>query len=86
MIEIHLYGRLRRYGPTTDIRSHCVVVAPPDAALGSVGDVLARLDIPHDQVASVFADGRWRRAGLESSLAGVSRLGLFPPEMSLLYV
>jgi hypothetical protein len=86
MIEILLYGRLRQYGPPGSPRDRCVVRARAGADDRTVGDLLARLGIPPDEVASVFADGRWVRAGPDTPVAGITRLGLFPPEMGLLYV
>ncbi len=85
-IEVHLYGRLRRYGPTGDARFDCVVRAAPGAGQQTVRDLAAALGIPAEEIGSVFRDGRWEREGLGASLRGASRLGLFPPEMGLLYV
>ena len=86
MIEVHLYGRLRRYGPSNDPTVACTVHAEPAEDHRSVGDLIAALGIPREEVASVFRDGRWQREGLDAPLAGASRLGLFPPNMSMLYV
>ena len=86
MIEVHLYGRLRRYGPSDDAKAQCVVRAEPGADHRSVGDFVAAIGVPCVEVASVFVDGRWARAGLNAPVAGVARLGLFPKEMTLLYV
>ena len=86
MIEVHLYGRLRRYGPTGDARADCVVRAEPGAGHQTVRELVAALGIPGPEVGSVFRDGRWVREGLSAPLGGATRLGLFPPEMGLLYV
>ena len=86
MIEVHLYGRLRRYGPAGDTRLACVVRVEPGAGQQTVGSLVEALGIPGREVGSVFRDGRWAREGPDASLEGVARLGLFPPEMSLLYV
>ena len=86
VIEVHLYGRLRRYGPTGDVSVACVVRVEPDADHQTVGDLIAALGISGPEVGSVFRDGHWEREGLSTSLRGARRLGLFPPEMGLLYV
>lgn len=86
MVEVHLYGRLRRYGPTSDVTTACVLRAEPGVEHQTVGDFVASLGIPRQEVASVFRDGRWMREGLEAPLGGARRLGLFPPNMNMLYV
>ncbi len=86
MIEVHLYGKLRRFGPTANPRVDCVIHADAGTGDRTVGDLLPGLGIPAEEVASVFADGRWMRAGVGTPIAGVTRLGLFPVEMSQLYV
>ncbi len=86
MIEVHLYGRLRQYGPTRDPTVACVLRAELRPEHRSVGDLVASLGIPPNEVASVFRDGLWQREGVQAPLAGATRLGLFPSNMSLLYV
>ncbi|MCL4369628.1 MAG: hypothetical protein M1380_01790 [Chloroflexi bacterium] len=86
MIEVYLYGRLRRYGPAGDPTTECVLLAEAGEEHPTVGDLIASLGIPPLEVASVFRDGHWMREGLEASPGGARRLGLFPPNMSLLYV
>jgi hypothetical protein len=85
-IEVHLFGRLRRYGPTADPTVECVVLAEPSHALRTAGDLAESLGIPRHEVGSVFLDGRWQREGVEASLEGRRRVGLFPREMRLLYI
>ena len=86
MIEVHLYGRLRRYGPTSEVSVPCVVCAQVGADQRTVGDFLVALGVPSREVGSVFCDGRWAREGLDAPIHGVMRLGLFPRDMALLYV
>ena len=86
LIEVHLYGRLRRYGPTADVREPCVVRTAPDAHHGTVGDLVAALGIPPNEIGSVFRNGNWERDGLKLPLDGIVRLGVFPRNMTLLYV
>lgn len=85
-IEVHLYGRLRRYGPTQVVSEECTVRAVPEMGDHTVGDLVARLGIPESEVASVFRDGTWMLDGLATPLGKARRLGLFPREMVQLYV
>ena len=57
MIEIHLYGKLRRYGHKTKPGQSCVLNldAPPDETVSSV---LAKAGIPVDEVNHIFLDSR----------------------------
>ncbi len=86
MIEVHLFGRLRRYGPTQQPTVECVLQVEPRPEHRTVGDLAAFIGIPTGEVASVFRDGRWQQQGIKTPLAGSTRLGLFPPNMSLLYI
>ncbi len=86
MMEVHLYGRLRRYGASCDPTIDCILEVEPRAEQQLVEDLVASLGIPPQEVASVFRNGHWQQEGLKASLAGVTRLGLFPHTMSLLYV
>ncbi len=57
MTEIHLYGRLRRY--TQDIQSdrdHVIRVSP--AADETLQMLLARLEIPVDEIYSIFFNSK----------------------------
>lgn len=57
MVEIRLYGKLRRFGP--DLRGDQETViyleAKPSEA---VGDVLTRLGIPLEEISHIFLNGR----------------------------
>lgn len=86
MVEIHLYGQLRRYGPSPDATVPCVLRVQPGASHRTVADLVGALGIPPEDVASVFRNGRWERDGVKSPVEGTARLGLFPAKMSLLYV
>ena len=86
MIEVYLYGRLRRHGLTGDAREPCVVRAEPAGEQRTAGDLVEALGISSAEVGSVFRDGKWQRDGLAAPISGARRLGLFPPEMGLLYV
>ncbi|MCL5265788.1 MAG: hypothetical protein M1343_11480 [Chloroflexi bacterium] len=84
MIEVHLFGKLRRFGPHADKDRECVIQTSADATT-SVGELLISLGIPLEEVSNVFLDGVYTRAAFEKPVAGVARIGLFPRDMCLLY-
>jgi len=57
MIEIHLYGKLRRYGQKLKPGQNCVLTL--EARPGeTVSSLLARTGIPVDEVNHIFLDSR----------------------------
>ncbi|MCS7282393.1 MAG: hypothetical protein NZ769_03390 [Anaerolineae bacterium] len=57
MIEVRLYGKLRRFGP--DPRGDRETVVYLEAESGeTVGSALARLGIPQAELAHIFLNGR----------------------------
>ena len=56
MVEVHLYGRLRRHAPEPRPDRDSVVRLAPDAG-ETVRAVLERPDIPPTDVATVFLNG-----------------------------
>lgn len=57
MVEIRLYGKLRRFGPNPRYDQETVVRL--EVGLGeTVRSVLARLGIPQAEIAHVFLNGR----------------------------
>jgi molybdopterin converting factor small subunit len=83
MIEIHLYGKLRRFSGDIDPTSASIAKVawqPND----TVRVIIDRLGIPHTELGSnKFLNGRY--AGLETRVSDGDRLGLFPDDMQLLY-
>ena len=83
MIEVHLYGKLRRFSDSADPKSPSIAAVQWQQG-NTVGQVIARLAIPVDEVGSnIFLNGRY--ANLESPVQDGDRLGLFPDDMQLLY-
>lgn len=57
MIEVRLYGKLRRFG--SDPRGDRETVVYLETGPGeTVGDALARLSIPQAEIAHIFLNGR----------------------------
>lgn len=83
MVEVHLYGRLRRFAQERDPAGDSVVFVP--VAKGeTIGALVARIGIPREEVGrNVFLDGTLSSLGRE--VRGGERLALFPPDMNLLY-
>ncbi|MDD4903262.1 MAG: MoaD/ThiS family protein [Candidatus Bipolaricaulis sp.] len=83
MIDVHFYGKLRRFASNRAPNSDSIVRLPHRDG-DTVGSVVARLGIPEAELgANLFVDGRY--ATLQSPVADGARLGLFPDDMQLLY-
>ena len=83
MIEIHLYGKLRRFAdeqhPASDSVVH-VSVREGD----TIQKVLERLGIPMEEVGSnIFLN--WQYSALTRKVKDGDRLAVFPDDMQLLY-
>ena len=83
MIEVHLYGKLRRFAEDPDPTSDTIVQA--EAVPGdTIGRILERIGISLDEVGSnVFLNGEY--SGLNRPVKPGDRLGVFPDDMQLLY-
>jgi len=83
MIDVHVYGKLRRFAAHRDVQSVSIIhVAwqPQD----SVRRVVGRIGIPIEELGSnMFLNGHY--ATLDAPVADGDRLGLFPDDMQLLY-
>ena len=83
MIDIHLYGKLRKFADDAATTSQSIASVswhPGD----TVGEIVARVGITRTDLGSnVFLNGRY--ANLESPVQDGDRLGLFPDDMQLLY-
>ena len=102
MLEIHLYGSLRRYAPDTRPDRESIVRLEPQPE-ETVRTALERLSISPDEVYHVFLNGAllstrnsmspWLKyqashvsKGLDTPVQGGDRLGLFARDMALLVV
>ena len=83
MLELHLYGKLRRYADRSDPTSESirrVTFIERD----TVGSVIDRIGIPAADLGSnMFVNGRY--ADRSTALRDGDRVGLFPDDMQLLY-
>jgi molybdopterin converting factor small subunit len=83
MIEIHLYGSLRRFCGQTDPTAESIVTLPWQPG-DTVASVAEQVGIPLEELgANLFLNGRYAR--LDAEIGDGDRLGLFPGDMQLLY-
>jgi molybdopterin converting factor small subunit len=83
MIDLHLYGKLRRFAPDSDTRSKSVLRIGHESG-DTVRSIVARLGIPLEELGSnLFVNGRYAMLG--TPIADGDRVGLFPDDMQLLY-
>ncbi len=82
MIELHLYGKLRRFAPQKVITGDSIVMAPCEPG-DTIGDVLTRLGVPHAETSNIFANGEL--CALTKVVQDGQRVGVFPDDMALLY-
>jgi len=83
MIEVHLYGKLRRFTDNLDPARESIVkvkIKKDD----TIGDVVRRIGIPDNELGpNIFLNGEY--SALTRKVKNGDRLGLFPDDMQLLY-
>lgn len=83
MIEVHLYGKLRRFTDNLDPRRDSIVYVPVTDG-DTIGDVIQRIGIPEKDLGSnIFLNGEY--SALSRKVKDSDRLGIFPDNMQLLY-
>ncbi len=82
MIELHLYGKLRRFTDNQDASGQSVLLVPCQSG-DSIGDVLTRLGVPHRETSNIFVNGEL--CALSKEIQDGQRVGVFPDDMALLY-
>ena len=83
MLEVHLYGKLRRFTDNQDVSRDSVVHVPVGEE-DTIGDVVARIGIPLEEVGSnVFLNREY--SALSRRVHDGDRLAVFPDDMQLLY-
>jgi hypothetical protein len=82
-IEIHLYGKLRRFARNQDPTGDSVVCVPVEKD-DTISDILVRLGIPLKDVgANIFLN--WQYSSQSRRVREGDRLAVFPDDMQLLY-
>ena len=83
MIEVHLYGKLRRFTDNQDASRDSIVYIPVEEG-DTIMDIVRRIGIPHDALGSnIFLNGEY--SALRRKVKDGDRLGIFPNDMQLLY-
>lgn len=83
MIEIRLYGKLRRFANEQDPTRDSVLHIPIKGG-ETIEDIIERIGIPREELGrNIFLNGQL--SALNREVKDGDRLGLFPWNMSLLY-
>ena len=83
MLEIHLYGKLRRFAPDQDPAGYSIVRMHVEEG-DTIQRVLERLGVPIEEVGSnIFLN--WQYSALARPVSDGGRLAVFPDDMQLLY-
>jgi len=83
MIEVHLYGKLRRFTDNQD-PTHDSIIYIPVEEMDTIEDIIRHIGIPFDAVGSnIFLNGEY--SALDRTVRDGDRLGVFPNDMQLLY-
>ncbi len=83
MVEVHLYGKLRRFSDNQDPRRDSIVYVPVSDG-DSIENIVQRIGIPLEELGSnIFLNGEY--SALPRKVNDGDRLGIFPDNMQLLY-
>lgn len=84
MIEVHLYGKLRRFIDNQDPTCDSIIYTPVEEG-DTIEDAIRHIGIPLEAVGSnIFLNGEYSALGRE--VKDGDRLGVFPNDMQLLMV
>ena len=83
MIEVHLYGKLRRFAEDPSPNGDSIILVPAREC-ENIGDIVDRVGIPREELGrNIFLNGNL--SALNRAVHDGDRLALFPPDMTLLY-
>ena len=83
MIELHLYGKLRRFAENQDPARDSIIGVPVRKG-DTIEDIVQRIGIRHEELGSnIFLNGEY--SSLTRKVRSGDRLGIFPNDMQLLY-
>jgi hypothetical protein len=83
LIEVHLYGKLRRFSDNLDPTRDSIVNLPVEEG-DTIEDIIRRIGIPNEEIGSnIFLNGEY--SALKRRVSDGDRLGVFPDNMQLLY-
>jgi hypothetical protein len=81
-MEIHLYGKLRRFARNRVVSQNSVVELPVEDG-DTIESVLSRIGIDLKETSNLFLNGE--ASSLSRRVRDSDRLGVFPDDMALLY-
>ena len=83
MVEVHLYGKLRRFTDNQDPAQDSIVNVPVKKG-DTIEDIIRRIGMPLEEIGNnIFLNGEY--SALERQVNDGDRLGIFPDNMQLLY-
>lgn len=83
MIEVRLYGKLRRFTDNLDPTRDSITYVPIEKR-DTIEDIIKRVGIPLEEIGSnIFLNGEY--SALARKVKAGDRLGVFPSDMTLLY-
>ncbi len=83
MIDVHLYGKLRRFTGDSDPRRDAVLSMEVEGG-ETISDIIGRIGIPPEELGrNIFLNGEI--SAHERIVKDGDRLGVFPDDMQLLY-
>ena len=83
MIEVHLYGKLRRFTDNLDPSQDSIIYVPVKNG-DSIERIVRHIGIPFAELGSnIFLNGEY--SALSRKVHDGDRLGIFPDNMQLLY-
>ncbi len=84
MIEVHLYGKLRRFTDNQDPTRDSIIYTPVKEG-DTIEDIVRHIGIPHEALGNnIFLNGEY--SALERKVKDGDRLGVFPNDMQLLMI
>ena len=84
MIEVHLYGKLRRFTDNQDPSRDSIIYVPVEEG-DTIEDIIQRIGIPIGEIGStIFLNGEY--SPLERKVKDGDRLGIFPDNMAMVIV
>ncbi len=84
MIEVHLYGKLRRFTANQDPSRDSIIYLPVKEE-DAIENIIKRIGIPFEEIGPhIFLNGRC--FSLEKKVKDGDRLGLFPDDMGMIIV
>jgi hypothetical protein len=83
LIQVHLYGKLRRFSDNLD-PTHDSIVNLPVKEGDTIKDIIKRIGMSLEEIGSnIFLNGDY--SALKRRVRDGDRLGIFPDNMQLLY-